>query len=333
LIHNPPSFHLSQAQLDAIADLPYQRRQHPYYEKMGAVKAQETIQFSINTHRGCYGECNFCAIAVHEGRTVRWRSPGSIKKEAEEFVRHPDFKGIIQDIGGPTANMYGYECHKKLSRGVCEDKRCLFPEKCAVLKPDHAMQIELLKMIRSIPGVRKVFVASGIRPDLIQADELHGEAYLREIVAHHVSGQLKIAPEHSEESVLALMGKPGSRSLLRFKKDFDNLTARVGKQQFLTYYLIAAHPGCDEENMRRLKRFTSRELHISPEQVQIFTPTPSTYSSLMYYTEMDPFSMNPIFVEKENARKERQKAIITGDSKKVTSSPGTNRWTKRPGRP
>ncbi|NMB55243.1 MAG: YgiQ family radical SAM protein [Leptolinea sp.] len=333
LIHNPPSFYLSQAQLDAFADLPYQRLQHPYYEKMGSVKALETIQFSINIHRGCYGECNFCAIAVHEGRTVRWRSLESIKKEAEEFVRHPDFKGIIQDIGGPTANMYGYECHKKLSRGVCEDKRCLFPEKCVVLKPDHAMQIELLKMIRSIPGVRKVFVASGIRPDLIQADEAHGEAYLREIVSHHVSGQLKIAPEHSEESVLALMGKPGSRSLLRFKREFDSLTASVGKHQFLTYYLIAAHPGCDEENMRRLKRFTSRELHISPEQVQIFTPTPSTYSSLMYYTEMDPFSMNPIFVEKENARKERQKAIITGDSKKVISSPGTNRRIKRPGRP
>lgn len=332
LIHNPPAFHLSQAQMDAFADLPYQRRQHPYYEKMGAVKAQETIQFSINTHRGCYGECNFCAIAVHEGRTVRWRSLESIKKEAEELVRHPDFKGIIQDIGGPTANMYGYECHKKLSRGVCEDKRCLFPEKCAVLRPDHAMQINLLKMIRSIPGIRKVFVASGIRPDLIQADEVHGEAYLREIVSHHVSGQLKIAPEHSEESVLALMGKPDSRSLLRFKKDFDSLTARVGKQQYLTYYLIAAHPGCDEENMRRLKRFTSRELHISPEQVQIFTPTPSTYSSLMYYTEMDPFTMNPIFVEKENVRKERQKAIITGDSKKVTSGPGTYRRIKRPGR-
>ena len=300
--------------MDRAAELPYQRAQHPYYEKMGPVKALETIRFSINTHRGCYGECNFCAIAVHEGRTVRWRSADSIRREAEILTQHPAFKGIIQDIGGPTANMYGYECRKKLAKGVCTDKRCLFPAECAALRPDHRAQIDLLKSIRSIPGVRKVFVASGIRYDLLQADSSWGMAYLQEIAQYHVSGQMKIAPEHSEEHILALMGKPGRQGLLQFKQDFDQLSARSGKKQFLTYYLIAAHPGCTDEDMRRLKKFTSRELHISPEQVQVFTPTPSTYSSLMYYTELDPFTLKPVFVEKDNTRKERQKQLLVEKS-------------------
>jgi uncharacterized radical SAM protein YgiQ len=183
----------------------------------------------------------------------------------------------------------------------------------------------LLKTIRGISGVKKVFVASGIRYDLIQADAAHGNEYLKEIVEHHVSGQLKIAPEHVEDHVLATMGKPGRQSLLRFKKDFDNLTAKTGKKQFLTYYLIAAHPGCTDEDMIRLKRFASQELHVSPEQVQIYTPTPSTYSSLMYYTEMDPFTMKPVFVEKDTARKERQKMLIVekpAGHKSVYKKPG-----------
>lgn len=310
LVQNPPALYLTQSQMDAVAALPFQRNQHPYYENQGAVKALETIQFSISTHHGCYGECNFCAIAVHEGRTVRWRSVDSIRAEAEILTHHPNFKGIIQDVGGPTANMYGFECRKKLAKGACEDKRCLFPVDCAALKPNHQEQINLLKTIRAIPGVKKVFVASGIRYDLLQADEAHGNAYLKEIVEHHVSGQLKIAPEHSEDHILAKMGKPGRKSLIRFKQDFDSLSAQIGKKQFLTYYLIAAHPGCTDEDMRHLKRFASLELHISPEQVQIFTPTPSTYSSLMYYTEMDPFTLNPIFVEKDISRKEKQKMIV-----------------------
>jgi uncharacterized radical SAM protein YgiQ len=310
LVQNPPALYLSQKQMDAIAALPYQRTQHPYYEGQGPVKALETIQFSISTHRGCYGECNFCAIAVHEGRTVRWRSAESIRLEAEALTQLPNFKGIIQDVGGPTANMYGFECRKKLTRGVCEDKRCLYPVDCAALKPNHKPQIDLLRTIRSIPGVKKVFVASGIRPDMVFADAAYGNAYLREIVEHHVSGQLKIAPEHSEDHVLAKMGKPGRNGLIKFKKTFDELSASAGKKQFLTYYLIAAHPGCDEHDMRQMKRFASQELHVSPEQVQIFTPTPSTYSSLMYYTGLDPFTMKPIFVEKDQARKERQKQIV-----------------------
>ena len=310
LVQNPPALYLTQKQMDAVAALPFQRTQHPYYEGQGPVKALETIQFSISTHRGCYGECNFCAIAVHEGRTVRWRSAESIRAEVETLTHLPNFKGIIQDVGGPTANMYGFECRKKLTRGVCEDKRCLYPVDCAALKPTHKPQIELLRTIRSIPGVKKVFVASGIRYDMVFADEAHGNAYLKEIVEHHVSGQLKIAPEHSEDHVLAKMGKPGRTGLIKFKKEFDELSARAGKKQFLTYYLIAAHPGCNEQDMRQMKRFASLELHVSPEQVQIFTPTPSTYSSLMYYTGIDPFTMKPMFVETDPARKEQQKQIL-----------------------
>ncbi len=310
LIQNPPAAYLNQDRMDAIASLPYQRAQHPYYEKQGAVKALETIRFSISTHRGCYGECNFCAIAVHEGRTVRWRSAASIHREAEEITRHPEFKGIIQDLGGPTANMYGFECAKKLRKGVCPDKRCLFPSICSVLKPDHSAQINLLRSIRSIPGVKKVFVSSGIRYDLVLEDEAYGMPYLKEIVEHHVSGQMKVAPEHIENHVLSLMGKPGRQSLVRFKEKFDALSAKAGKKQYLTYYLIAAHPGCTDADMRQLKRFATHELHISPEQVQIFTPTPSTYSSLMYYTGLDPFTLKPIYVETDPTRKERQKMIV-----------------------
>jgi len=311
LVQNPPFPYPSQVEMDSVYTLPFQRAQHPFYEQQGSVKALETIRFSISTHRGCYGECNFCAIAVHEGRTVRWRSADSILAEAESITQLPDFKGILQDVGGPTANMYGFECRKKLTRGACEDRRCLYPLVCSSLKPNHQPQIELLRRLSHIPGIKKVFVASGIRYDMLPADPEHGDQYLREIVEHHVSGQLKVAPEHTEDAVLAKMGKPGSSALLQFKRRFDDLSARVGKNQFLTYYLIAAHPGCSETDMLRLKQFTSRELHISPEQVQIFTPSPSTYSSLMYYTEMDPFSRRPLFVEKDTSRREWQKLLVT----------------------
>jgi uncharacterized radical SAM protein YgiQ len=310
LVQNPPFPYPSQVELDSVYTLPFQRAQHPFYEQQGSVKALETIRFSISTHRGCYGECNFCAIAVHEGRTVRWRSADSIMAEAETLTQLPGFKGILQDVGGPTANMYGFECRKKLTRGACEDRRCLYPLVCPSLKPNHEPQIELLRRLSHIPGIKKVFVASGIRYDMLPADPGHGDQYLREIVEHHVSGQLKVAPEHTEDAVLAKMGKPGSSALLQFKRRFDDLSARAGKNQFLTYYLIAAHPGCSETDMLRLKQFTSRELHISPEQVQIFTPSPSTYSNLMYYTEMDPFSRRPLFVEKDTARRERQKLLV-----------------------
>jgi uncharacterized radical SAM protein YgiQ len=311
LVQNPPAFYATQSELDAVYALGFERAQHPYYERQGKVNALATIQFSIATHRGCYGECNFCAIAVHEGRTVRWRSPGSILAEAQEITSHPEFKGYIPDLGGPTANMYGFECAKKLKSGSCPAKQCLSPEVCPVLKIDHRPQLELLKEVRKLKGVKKVFVASGIRYDMLLEDERCGREYLQEVVAHHVSGQMKIAPEHTQDRVLRLMGKPGKDALIHFKDMFDQATLSAGKPQFLTYYLIAAHPGCSEQDMQELKHFTSQKLKINPEQVQIFTPTPSTYSSLMYYTEMNPFTRQPIFVEKDLRKKVRQKEIVT----------------------
>jgi len=312
LIQNPPASYLTQQELDQVYEMDFERAQHPFYERLGPVRALETIRFSLATHRGCYGECNFCSIAVHQGRTVRWRSADSVVREARRLAAHPDFKGYIQDVGGPTANMYGFECQKKLTKGSCEDKRCLYPRICPQLKIDHSKQIALLRRLRKIKGVKRVFVASGVRYDLVLADKQHGVPYLREIVRHHVSGQMKVAPEHVAERVLRRMGKPGAKLLIEFRELFYRLTKGARKKQFLTYYLIAAHPGCTEQDMRTLKRFASRELKIKPEQVQVFTPTPSTYSSLMYYTEMDPFTGESIFVEKEPARKARQKEIVVG---------------------
>jgi uncharacterized radical SAM protein YgiQ len=241
--------------------------------------------------------------------------------EAETLTKLPDFKGYILDVGGPTANMYGFECSKKIKQGACEDKRCIYPIACPVLKIDHQHQISLLQKLRQIPGVKKVFVGSGIRYDMVFSDQAHGIEYLKEIVGHHVSGQLKVAPEHSEDRVLARMGKPGKASLVRFKAQFDKLSEEVHLDQYLTYYLIAAHPGCTEDDMRSLKQFASHELHINPEQVQIFTPSPSTYSSLMYYTELDPFSRQSFFVEKDTARKEKQKLIVTEKPKASRMNP------------
>jgi uncharacterized radical SAM protein YgiQ len=310
LVQNPPAPYTDQTGLDAIYAQDYERDQHPYYARQGAVRALETIRFAISTHRGCYGECNFCAIAVHEGRTVRWRSEESILAEARRLTVHPEFKGYIQDVGGPTANMYGFECSKKLKMGSCADRRCLYPEICPALKIDHSRQLSLLRKIRQIPGVKKAFVASGIRYDMVLHDKKHGNEYLREIVDFHVSGQLKVAPEHTVGSVLKRMGKPAPHTLLEFKQVYDELNRETGRDQFLTYYLIAAYPGCSDEDMKQLRDFAAEKLHIHPEQVQIFTPTPSTYASLMYYTEMDPFTLEPLFVEKDPIRKDRQKQIV-----------------------
>jgi uncharacterized radical SAM protein YgiQ len=283
---------------------------HPFHLKEGKVKALETIKFSISTHQGCYGECNFCAISVHQGRTIRSRSEASIINEAKHFGTYKDFKGIISDLGGPTANMYGYECSKKLSHGTCKEKSCMFPKLCKTLKPTHKKQIDLLRKIRTLPHIKKAFVASGIRYDLISDDKVHGYEYLKEIVNHHTSGQMKIAPEHIDDEILLLLGKPGKEALVTFKNLFDKLTKESGKKQFLTYYLIAAHPGCEEKHMRSLKHFASEVLKINPEQAQVFTPTPSTYSTLMYYTELHHKTRKPIFVEKDTLKKEKQKAIV-----------------------
>ncbi|MHB8133424.1 MAG: YgiQ family radical SAM protein [Anaerolineaceae bacterium] len=311
LVQNPPAYYLTQKELDQVYALPFERLVHPYYSKNGEVRAMETIRFSINTHHGCYGECNFCAIAVHEGRTVRWRSKESILQEAEILTKLPGFKGYLQDVGGPTANMYGFECTKKQNRGACTDRRCVFPVTCNALRPNHQFQIELLQSLRKVPGVKKVFVGSGIRYDLILNDRRFGTQYLDEIVENHVSGQLKVAPEHTEPEILKLMGKPGMENLVKFKEKFDTLNKKSGKKQFLSYYFIAAYPGCDEKDMQSVKKFVSKNLNVTPEQVQIFTPTPSTYASVMYYTEVNPFTLEPIFVEKSLAKKNRQKEILT----------------------
>jgi uncharacterized radical SAM protein YgiQ len=321
-IQNPPAYPLTSSGLDHVYSIPWERTQHPFYSNLGNVKALETIQFSIPTHRGCYGECNFCAITVHEGRTVSSRSVESILVEAKSISHHPEFKGIIHDLGGPTANMYQVECRKKQSNGACVDKRCLFPEICPVLKIDHSSQIDLLKKVRKIPGVKKVFIGSGIRYDMVLADHQCGLQYLTEVVDHHVSGQMKIAPEHVDQTVLRLMGKPPINSLNSFKNQFTKLTQQAKKEQYLTYYLIAAYPGSSDAEMRRLKEYATHNLRLSPEQVQVFTPTPSTYASVMYYTEQDPFTGQKIFVEKNLKRKVIQKEIVTGKPDSVKSLPG-----------
>ena len=316
LVQNPPQDLPDPSELDSCYNLPFERNVHPYYSAMGKTRALETIQFSITTHRGCYGECNFCAITVHQGRTISSRSEESIEKEAKLFLKHPEFKGIIHDVGGPTANMYGFECSKKIKTGICDDKRCVFPQTCETLKPDHHRQIKLLKKLSNLPGIKHVFVASGIRYDLILDDEKNGYPYLRELAQNHTSGQLKIAPEHTEKKVLKLMGKPENRRLGEFVKAFHQVSLDAGKKQFLTYYFIAAHPGCSEAEMRQTKEYVTRNLSLNPEQVQIYTPTPSTWSSIMYYTEMNPFKKSgktyeTIFVEKNITKKIVQKEILT----------------------
>ncbi len=311
LIQNPPCDYLSEPEMDKMAQLPYTRELHPYHAKKGKVKCLETIKFSIMSHQGCWGECNFCAIGVHQGRTIRTRSEASVVAEAKAFTEYRDFKGIISDVGGPTANMYGYECNKKLKLGTCDHQRCVDDTHlCKSMKVDHSRAINLLRQVRAVKGIKKAFVASGIRYDLINEDKKHGYMYLKELVEHHISGQMKVAPEHTSPHVLHLMNKPGKQTLIDFKKLYDKLNRDLGKKQFLTYYLIAAHPGCEERDMHELKRFTTQELGMNPEQAQVFTPTPGTYSAVMYYTELDPVTRKKIFVEKDTRRKEKQKEIV-----------------------
>ncbi|MFH1076070.1 MAG: radical SAM protein, partial [Pseudomonadota bacterium] len=274
------------------------------------VRALDTIRFAIQTHRGCYGECNFCAIAVHQGRTVVERSEESILREAEKLARHKDFKGIIQDVGGPTANMYGIECERKKRRGACRERRCLTPDICRHMPVSHKKQIRLLRKLRKIPNVKKVFIGSGIRYDLILQDKEFGHQYLDEIIKHHISGQLKIAPEHSETQILRLMGKPGRDLLKQFVLLFRQANAATGKKQFLTCYFIAAYPGCTIRDMQALKEHVHDILKFTPEQVQIFTPSPSTFATLMYYTELDCIDGKSVFVEKDIKQKIRQKDIL-----------------------
>ncbi|MGY0394961.1 MULTISPECIES: YgiQ family radical SAM protein [unclassified Fusobacterium] len=330
LIQNPPSENFSSQELDDIYSMEFEREVHPYYKKMGDVRALDTIRNSVTTHRGCYGECNFCAIAIHQGRTVISRSEDSIVEEIKKISGAPKFKGYIADVGGPTANMYQVECSKKLKLGACQDRRCLYPQKCPALKIDHSKQVDLLNRLKKIDKIKKIFIASGIRYDMILDDKKCGQLYLEDIIKDHVSGQMKIAPEHTEDKVLSLMGKQGKTLLKDFKERFYKINEKYGLKQFLTYYLIAAHPGCTEKDMLDLKRFASAELRVNPEQVQIFTPTPSTYSTLMYYTEINPFTMKKMYVEKDNGKKQKQKDIVVVQEKSSKLKNGnTNNKNKK----
>jgi uncharacterized radical SAM protein YgiQ len=309
LVQNPPAEVLNVNELDAVYDLPYEYDAHPYYKKMGPIKALDTIRFSLNTHRGCFGECNFCAITTHQGRIVISRSKKSIIKETERITALPGFKGYIYDAGGPTANMYEMGC-TKFKNSHCRNRKCIFPDVCPNLHNSHREQLELFRRLREVNGVKKIFIGSGLRYDMLVADTKYGDEYLEEIIDHHISGQIKLAPEHSEEKVLKLMGKPGVGPLKAFKEKYFEINRKKGLNQFLTYYIIAAHPGCTEDDMNNLKSYLRTELQANPEQVQVFTPTPGTWSGVMYYTETDPFSGEHIFVEKLFTGKERQKAIL-----------------------
>lgn len=309
LVQNRPQWQLTTRELDAVHESDYENAVHPYYAKDGHVKAMDTIKNSITTHRGCYGDCSFCAIAVHQGRTVTSRSEESILREVKAMASKPSFNGTIQDVGGPTANMYGIECPVKLKKGACRDRRCLGGKPCPHMPIDHSRQTALLRRIQDVDGVRKVFINSGIRYDMIVADKVHGPTYLDQVVANHVSGQMKVAPEHVSPDVLKLMGKPNSDVLLEFKSMFDQSTAKCGKKQFLTYYFIAAHPGCTEDHMRELSRFCHDRLKTNPEQVQIFTPTPSTVATMMYHCRKD-LKGRDVKAEHSMQKKQKQKDIL-----------------------
>ncbi|MCX5773312.1 MAG: YgiQ family radical SAM protein [Fusobacteria bacterium] len=315
IIHTPPQAVLTTLEMDKIYSMGFENDVHPYYKKMGSVKALDTTQFSITTHRGCYGECNFCAIALHQGKYISMRSETNIIEEAKLMTQHAQFKGIISDVGGPTANMYGFECSKRHTIGSCppteeSENRCLFPNTCKGLQVNHLRVLKLLEKLRKIPEIKHIFIASGIRYDLIMADKEFGKKYLEEVLCYHISGQMKIAPEHTEKKILDLMGKPSGKVLNNFIELFSIYKNAINPKMFLTYYFIAAHPGCEISNMYALKDYSRDVLHIKPEQTQIFTPTPSTYSTLMYLTEKGYRSRTSLFVEKESSMKQRQKDIL-----------------------
>jgi uncharacterized radical SAM protein YgiQ len=309
LIHNPPSFPLTQKEIDHIYNLDYERNVHPYYLKKGQVKAIETIKNSINTHRGCYGECNFCSITIHQGNQIISRNESSIIKEINDLKKNINFKGTIT-LSAPTANMYKNFCEVKIKNGKCNNKRCLFPEVCPNLNFSHASYYSLLQKINNISGVKNIFITSGLRYELILKDKDYGEKFFYEVLNNHTSGQLKIAPEHTDKYILNIMGKPGNKLLINFLLLFNKINSKIKKKKFLTYYFIAAHPGCNIKHMKSLKHFIKKNIKIIPKQIQIFTPSPSTYSTLMYYTEKNPFNNKQIFVEKNKKNKELQKNII-----------------------
>ncbi len=307
VVQNPPSKPLSQAEMDEIYQYPYMRTYHPSYEKAGGVPAIAEVKFSLVSNRGCFGGCNFCALTFHQGRILQARSQDSLVEEARQFLNDPDFKGYIHDVGGPTANFRRPSCEKQSTCGVCKEKQCLFPKPCRNLKADHRDYIGLLRRLREIPGVKKVFIRSGIRFDYVLADPK--EDFLRELCRHHVSGQLKVAPEHISDVVLQKMGKPQANVYQSFVEKYESINHRLGKKQYLVPYLMSSHPGSTMKEAVKLAEYI-RDMGYMPEQVQDFYPTPSTISTCMYYTGVDPRDMKPVYIPKNPHEKAMQRALI-----------------------
>ena len=307
VVQNPPQPPLTMEEMDAIYALPYERTYHPSYEEKGGVPAIAEIKFSLISNRGCFGGCSFCALTFHQGRTIQIRSHESIIEEAKLLTQEPDFKGYIHDVGGPTANFRHPSCEKQLKVGVCKHRQCLFPEPCPNMKADHSDYLKLLRKLREVPKVKKVFVRSGIRFDYLLADK--DDTFFRELVEHHVSGQLKVAPEHISDAVLCRMGKPKKAVYERFVKKYYEINKKLGKNQFLVPYLMSSHPGSTLKEAIELAEYL-RDLGYMPEQVQDFYPTPSTVSTVMYYTGLDPRDMKPVYVCKNPHEKAMQRALI-----------------------
>ncbi len=307
VVQNPPQVPLTMQEMDDIYALPYMRTYHPSYEKDGGVPAIAEIKFSLISNRGCFGGCSFCALTFHQGRTIQVRSRESIVEEAKLLTEDKDFKGYIHDVGGPTANFRHPSCEKQLTHGVCKNRQCLFPSPCKNMKVDHSDYLELLRKLRELPKVKKVFVRSGIRFDYLMADK--DDCFFRELVEHHISGQLKVAPEHISDAVLSKMGKPENAVYERFVKKYKKINEQLGKNQFLVPYLMSSHPGSTLKEAIELAEYL-RDLGYMPEQVQDFYPTPSTISTVMYYTGLDPRDMKPVYVCKNPHEKAMQRALI-----------------------
>ena len=307
VVQNPPQAPLTTQEMDDVYDLPYMRTYHPMYEKDGGIDAIKEVKFSLQSCRGCFGGCSFCALTFHQGRIIQARSHESLLKEAELLTKDPDFKGYIHDVGGPTANFRRPACDKQLTHGACRDKQCLFPAPCKNLIADHSDYLSLLRKLRALPGVKKVFIRSGIRFDYLLADK--DDSFFRELVKHHVSGQLKVAPEHISDRVLRLMGKPDNAVYERFLDKYFRLCRQEGKEQYVVPYLMSSHPGSTLKEAIELAEYLHRH-HLNPEQVSDFYPTPSTISTVMYYTGLDPRTMQPVYVATNPHEKAMQRALI-----------------------
>lgn len=307
VVQNPPALPLTMQEMDDLYALPYQRNYHPMYQKDGGIPAIAEVKFSLVSNRGCFGGCSFCALTFHQGRRIQTRSHASIVEEAKLLIKDKEFKGYIHDVGGPTANFRHPSCEEQLVRGVCPKKQCLFPEPCKNLKVDHQDYMELLRKLRALPGVKKVFIRSGIRFDYVMADAK--DQFLKELCQYHISGQLKVAPEHVADPVLQKMGKPGNQVYQKFAQKYKKINEQLGIKQYLVPYLMSSHPGSTLQEAVALAEYL-RDLGYMPEQVQDFYPTPSTLSTTMYYTGLDPRTMKPVYVPKNPHEKAMQRALI-----------------------